>query len=120
MGVPHVNRGEIGEVTIALPDDITGACVDLQGWLTAAGSDVPWRLLPQPPSDGQGVAETIGLVLDSAASAVALYDRIREWLAQRKPHDTQLRVSADLELDGKKYQLTVTLEPGEDGNGHTP
>ena len=117
MGVPHVNRGEIREVTITLPYDVTGASVDLQGWLTTAGPDVPWHLLPQPSSDGQGVAETIGLLLDSSAAAVALYDRVREWLAQRKPRDTHVRVSADVELNGKKYQLTVILEPEEDGNG---
>ena len=116
MGVPEVKPEDIGEITIALPDDISGASVDLREWLASAGPDAQWRLLTQQPSDGQGPAETIGLLLGSSASAVTLYDRIREWLTQRKPHDTQLLISAVIELDGKKYQLAVSLEPAEDGN----
>jgi hypothetical protein len=117
--VPQQQAVAVNTITVSLPDDTDGSGADLRGWLTSAGPDAPWRLLPQPPSEGQGPAETVGLVLDSAAASVALYDRFRLWLTRRRSRPARVRLTADVEIDGKAYTLTVTLDPRESENGRT-
>jgi hypothetical protein len=117
--VPQQQAVAVSTITLSLQDDTDGSAADLRGWLRSAGTDAPWILLPQPPSEGQGPAETVGLVLSSAAAASALCDRFRLWLTRRRSRPARVRLTADVELDGKAYTLTVTLDPRESGNGRT-
>ena len=116
MEFPQQSGVRIERVTVSVPDDLSGATLDLRGWLMSAGPDAPWCLAPPEPSGGQGPVETIGVILDSAAAAVALCDRLREWLRRRRSRDTGLKVVAFTELDGKKYKITVSLDPAEDSD----
>jgi hypothetical protein len=109
----------VNTVTLLLTDDNDGSGADLRGWLKSAGPDAPWQLTPQPPSEGQGPAETVGLVLGSSAATVALYDRFRLWLSRRRTRTTRVRLTAEVEFDGKGYILTVTLDPRESEDGRT-
>jgi hypothetical protein len=106
----------IREVYLSVPDDLDGSAADLRGFLLSAGPHMPWQLGPQAPSAGQGLAESIGLVLDSAAAGVALWDRCRLWLKQRRQHETRVMVTATIELDGQLYKMIVSLDPVEAGD----
>jgi hypothetical protein len=117
--VPQQQAATVSTITFSFQDDTDGSAIDLRGWLRSGGQDAPWTLLPQPPSDGQGPAETVGLVLNSAAATAALYDRFRLWLTRRRSRPARVRLTADVELDGKAYTLSVTLDPRESGNGRT-
>jgi hypothetical protein len=119
VGVPQQHAVTVSTVTLSLPGDDDGSAADLRGWLKSTGPDAPWRLLPQPPSEGQGPAETVGLVLDSTAATVALYDRFRLWLSRRRSRTTRVRLTAEVELAGQAYTLTVTLDPRESEDGRT-
>lgn len=117
MEFPQEAAAEIREILLSVPGDVDGSGADLRGWLLSAGREAPWRVLPQAPADGQGVAEQIALVLPSAAAAVALYDRVRLWLSRRAPRPKPLRMTGIVEIEGRRYALTVSLEPLEAGNG---
>lgn len=115
MGVPQDSEVQVGEVSLSIPDDIDGSGAALRGWLMSAGPEAPWRLLPAGSSDGQGPAETIGLVLDSAAATVALYDRVRLWLSRRKPREPKVSLTTVVKLGENAYKLTISLDPLEGG-----
>jgi len=111
---------ELREVTLAVPDDIDGGGAALRGWLRSAGPDVPWRVLPPEPSDGQGALETIAVMLDSAVAVITLYDRVRLWIEHRGQRAKRVMATAVVEIDGVRRKVTVTMEPPEDdGNGRT-
>jgi hypothetical protein len=114
--------GAVGivEVRLSIPGDIDGSARSLRGWLEAAPLDSPWYLLPEAPSPGQGLLETVGVSLDSAAAIVALYDRVRLWMQRRQPEVKPVTAVGVVEIGDVKYELVVTLEPREADNGQTP
>jgi hypothetical protein len=110
---------EVNEVALSIPDDLDGSSAALRGWLMSAGPDVPWRVLPPAPSEGQGIAEQIALSLESSAALVAVYDRVRLWISRRGKHAKPVTAVTVVEIDGTKYELIVTLNPLENDHGRT-
>jgi len=107
------------EVRLSIPGDIDGSARSLRGWLEAAPPDSPWYLLPEAPSQGLGLVETVGVSLDSAAAIVALYDRVRLWMRRRQPDVKPVNAVGVVEVGGVKYELVITLKPLEADDGQT-
>jgi hypothetical protein len=106
---------EVREVALTVGHDEDGGAAALRGWLSSAGPAAPWQLREPGPAAGMaGVAETIGLYLDSTVAALTLYDRVRQWMAmhRRRPAVTAVLI---LEEAGSRCTVTVTLDrPPED------
>ena len=116
MEFPQEAAAEIRAILLSVPGDLDGSGAELRGWLMSAGPEAPWRVLPQAPSEGQGVAGQIALVLPSAAAAVALYDRVRLWLSRRRPRPRPLQMTGIVEIEGRPYAADGTkVHPGQGG-----
>ncbi len=89
----------------------------MRGWLASANPDLPWKVLPPSPSEGQGVADSIELALESANALLEIYDHVRRWISNRGKHAKPVTAQAVVEIDGKPYELIVTLNPVERGSG---
>jgi hypothetical protein len=105
------------EVQLSIPDDIGDGISSLRGWLEAAPADSPWCLLPEAPSPGLGLLDTVGVSLDSAAAIVAIYDRVRLWMSRRHPDVKPVAAVGIVEIGEAKYELVVTLNPLEPDDG---
>jgi hypothetical protein len=105
---------KVKEVTLSVHDDFDGSSAALRGWLASAGPDAGWELLSPGPSAGQGIADQIGLVLDSSVALLALYDRVRSWISQHREDAKPVTAVTVLEIDGKMYEMVVTLNPLND------
>jgi hypothetical protein len=104
---------EVKEVTLSLCDDFDGSGLALRGWLTSAGPDVGWEVLAPTPSEGQGIADQIALAVESSVGLLELYDRVRLWISHRREDAKPVTAVTVVEVDGKPYQLVVTLNPLE-------
>jgi hypothetical protein len=112
---PQETAVEVKEVTLSVHDDFDGSSAALRGWLASAGPDAGWELLSPGPSTGQGIADQIGLVLDSSVALLELYDRVRSWISQRKQDDAKpVTAVTVVEIKGKLYEMVVTLNPLND------
>jgi hypothetical protein len=107
---------EVKEVTLSVHNDFDGSSLALRGWLTSAGPDVGWEMLAPAPSEGQGIADQIALAVESSVGLLELYDRVRLWISHRRENAKPVTAATVVEVDGKLYQLVVTLNPLE---GHT-
>lgn len=108
---------EVKEVTLSVLDDFDGSSAALRGWLMSAGPDAPWQVRPSAPSEGQGIAEQIELSLESSVALLVLYDRVRLWISRRGKQAKPVTAVTVVEIDGTMYELIVTLNPLENGNG---
>jgi hypothetical protein len=113
-------RMEVRDVTLAVAGDNDGSEAALRGWLMSAGPDVPWTLRPPAASAGQGLADGIGLGLSSAAAAVELYDRVRQWITSRGQQARPVTVRVVLDDQGSAQTVTVTIDPQALAAGHDP
>ena len=105
---------EVKELTLSVADDFDGSSAALRGWLASAGPDAGWELLSPEPSAGQGIADQIGLVLDSSVALLELYDRVRSWISRRREDAKPVTAVTVVEIDGKMYEMVVTLNPLSD------
>jgi hypothetical protein len=119
---------EIRGLTLSVDDDLDGTTAALRGWLESVEPGAPWRVCPPAPSEGQGIADSIELALESTGAFLEVYDHVRQWIGNRgkraKPVTAQAVVEIDgreyeavVEIDGKEYELVVKLNPLERGNG---
>lgn len=46
-----------------------------------------------------------------------IYGRVREWMSNRGKHAKAVTATAVIELDGKTYEMVVTLNPLERASG---
>lgn len=116
---------EVNEVSLRVHDDFDGSSLALRGWLESAGPDVGWEVLAPAPSEGQGIAGQIELTVESAVGLLALYDRVRRWISNRRADEKSVTAQTVVEVQGKPYLLVVTLNPLEasirkDRGGRTP
>lgn len=105
---------KVREVTLSIDNDLDGTAVALRGWLASAGAEVPWTVLPPGRSEGQGVGETIALGVESASALLEIYDHVRRWISNRGKHAEPVTATVLAEIDGKTYEMVVTMNPLDD------
>jgi hypothetical protein len=114
MREPREAIVEVKGVTLSVGDDLDGSGLALRGWLTSAGAGAGWEVLAPAPSEGQGVSGHVVLAIESSVGLLELYDRVRLWISHRRTEAKPVTAVTAVEVDGKPYQLVVTLNPLED------